>query len=310
MNADWYEDPLGRFDGRFFDGEAWTARVSADGILKIDEDFARRDDLAAATTEFESEPASPAVESLVSRKPKQQVSTANESPTRTVAVLDPALVHNLAVPEQRSPSWRLWLGLAAAAVALAVVLLVVLRQADSTAATNDLSDSQEARVGDLVDSGLDPQIDPELETQQLQEVELGSDATSSQAIRVGQLMVGNGTVVLRDLEEWHRESAAARGVKLGPHASCWFGLRDGASDGKVHCGPVTSIDAATLLFDSVPIEFDDANEIEAGKIARSAIGDVVIDARLDEGVSLVGGSASASPPPLTADPSRGARGSN
>ena len=39
MDADWYVDPLGRFDGRFFDGESWTERVSDKGTAAIDSDF-------------------------------------------------------------------------------------------------------------------------------------------------------------------------------------------------------------------------------------------------------------------------------
>lgn len=39
MDADWYVDPLGRYDGRFFDGESWTDQVSAGGNLAIDLDW-------------------------------------------------------------------------------------------------------------------------------------------------------------------------------------------------------------------------------------------------------------------------------
>jgi len=42
MEPDWYEDPLGRYDGRFFDGESWTARVSDGGVLGHDPDFVER----------------------------------------------------------------------------------------------------------------------------------------------------------------------------------------------------------------------------------------------------------------------------
>jgi len=34
--AGWYVDPLGRFQGRFFDGVAWTDQVSVDGRLATD----------------------------------------------------------------------------------------------------------------------------------------------------------------------------------------------------------------------------------------------------------------------------------
>lgn len=36
MIADWYVDPIERFDGRFFDGVAWTEQVSDGGVLRID----------------------------------------------------------------------------------------------------------------------------------------------------------------------------------------------------------------------------------------------------------------------------------
>lgn len=39
MEADWYVDPLGRYDGRFFDGEDWTDQVSDSGVLATDPDW-------------------------------------------------------------------------------------------------------------------------------------------------------------------------------------------------------------------------------------------------------------------------------
>lgn len=39
MIADWYVDPLGRFDGRFFDGVDWTDQVSDGGHLLLDPDW-------------------------------------------------------------------------------------------------------------------------------------------------------------------------------------------------------------------------------------------------------------------------------
>lgn len=35
----WFVDPVGRFDGRLFDGQVWTAQVSQDGALTIDPDW-------------------------------------------------------------------------------------------------------------------------------------------------------------------------------------------------------------------------------------------------------------------------------
>ncbi len=39
MNADWYADPLGRFEGRWFDGFDWTRRVSDKGFEAVDPDW-------------------------------------------------------------------------------------------------------------------------------------------------------------------------------------------------------------------------------------------------------------------------------
>ncbi len=39
MSSGWFVDPLGRFDGRFFDGTQWTNQVSSDGSAAIDPDW-------------------------------------------------------------------------------------------------------------------------------------------------------------------------------------------------------------------------------------------------------------------------------
>ena len=39
----WFEDPTGRFDGRFFDGHVWTDRVSVGGRLRLDAEWVTRD---------------------------------------------------------------------------------------------------------------------------------------------------------------------------------------------------------------------------------------------------------------------------
>jgi len=39
MDEGWYEDPLEQFDGRYFTGTAWTERVAANGLIRIDADF-------------------------------------------------------------------------------------------------------------------------------------------------------------------------------------------------------------------------------------------------------------------------------
>ncbi len=48
MTPDWYVDPLGRYEGRYFDGERWTAQVKDRGRLVIDPDWDRP---IAATTD-------------------------------------------------------------------------------------------------------------------------------------------------------------------------------------------------------------------------------------------------------------------
>lgn len=37
--AGWYVDPLGRYEFRYWDGSAWTARVSSAELITIDDDF-------------------------------------------------------------------------------------------------------------------------------------------------------------------------------------------------------------------------------------------------------------------------------
>jgi hypothetical protein len=58
IDADWYVDPLGRFEGRFFDGERWTERVSDGGAIAIDPDFIEH----GTETPVLSAPSEPAAE--------------------------------------------------------------------------------------------------------------------------------------------------------------------------------------------------------------------------------------------------------
>lgn len=54
MEADWYIDPLGRYEGRFFDGARWTHQVSDRGTLAFDPDWppvARGRDAISATSQ-------------------------------------------------------------------------------------------------------------------------------------------------------------------------------------------------------------------------------------------------------------------
>jgi len=100
MDADWYEDPLGRYDGRFFDGQGWTERVSSDGTSQVDPDFPPVFDNPAAAV------------APVRRELPRHATTAAESPVRTVAVLDDTDLASPAPAVQPSRSrqngWR-WL---------------------------------------------------------------------------------------------------------------------------------------------------------------------------------------------------------
>ena len=51
MEPDWYVDPLGRFEGRYFDGEQWTDQVKLDGRLAADPDFPPAEQAMAASAE-------------------------------------------------------------------------------------------------------------------------------------------------------------------------------------------------------------------------------------------------------------------
>lgn len=55
--ADWYPDPSGRFQFRYWDGEAWTGHVSTDGQTDWDPPGDAAPEDAAAQAEAEQEPA-------------------------------------------------------------------------------------------------------------------------------------------------------------------------------------------------------------------------------------------------------------
>lgn len=42
MNGEWFVDPLGRFEGRYFDGNQWTDQVSVNGRLTVDPNWPPR----------------------------------------------------------------------------------------------------------------------------------------------------------------------------------------------------------------------------------------------------------------------------
>ena len=52
MTPDWYVDPLGRYEGRYFDGEQWTAQVKDRGRLVIDPDWDRPAPAPAASDDL------------------------------------------------------------------------------------------------------------------------------------------------------------------------------------------------------------------------------------------------------------------
>jgi len=212
MNADWYIDPLGRFDGRFFDGERWTERVSDDGVLVIDTDFP-----PAASQFDDAASAAPAVKQVhVGRN--LQASLIEESPARTVAVLDEAVARGRTIEPRQRSSWSgrapvVW-GLLALVAALAVAALVLTGNDDASSSAVaqpiDLEPAQEARVEDLESGGLTEQSQAE----PIEELEVDAPAgavapgtafDASEAIDVGGLRVLNGESVLVDLRQWHSE---------------------------------------------------------------------------------------------------------
>ena len=253
MDADWYVDPLGRFDGRFFDGEKWTERVSDQGSLALDPDFppAATIDIdsttaaGAATTEFDGpDSTTPAVASVQPRR-HLQASLMEESPARVVAVLDgPGL--GQPTPSASNRTAVIWglLGLIAALVVAGLLLFTGGDDPDQAVAEPvELDREQEQRVEDLEAGSLVE----EAESQDVEELEVDAPAGAIEpgatfgpddAIEVGGLRVLNGASVLADLQTWHADFAAERGVELASSASCWFGQLGGAAVQVAHCGPV------------------------------------------------------------------------
>ena len=88
MEADWYVDPLGRFDGRFFDGESWTERVSDNGTAAIDPDFSSTTVAAIDESDLLDQPMQAAVAPAATPL-HLGASLMEESSARVVAVLDP-----------------------------------------------------------------------------------------------------------------------------------------------------------------------------------------------------------------------------
>jgi len=162
MQADWYVDPLGRYEGRFFDGNDWTDQVKENGRLALDPDWNRPTAAPDSTNDtVRAEPADQPVDQVVdevdpvdaeiapptfdARSPRavepvisNTFATAtqrsnfdtdftSESPTRQVAVFDaevPGKSHAMDLGgEARSKRSMFVFGALLLAVALAVVLL-------------------------------------------------------------------------------------------------------------------------------------------------------------------------------------------
>ncbi|MGK0225664.1 MAG: hypothetical protein ACI8XD_000473 [Thermoproteota archaeon] len=329
IDADWYVDPLGRFEGRFFDGERWTERVSDGGAIAIDPDFIEH----GTETPVLSGPSEPAAEEpndlslvaiaaplddLVSVEPAgvrvrpdrgSKASSMQESPARVVAVLGSSLVRapgTLVRPASvgggpgRGP---IVLGLLSLIVALAVAGLLLLSDddpgGDVVAKQVELDSEQEARVEDLEAGGsvgdLGAEAIEELEVDaSIGAVGPGTPFALSEAIEVGSLRIINGESVLVALADWHQGFAAQRGVELGPLASCWFGQLGGAAVQVAHCGPVGGSADSEFFFDSVPLLFEDTM---AGLVAQPVVNAAMTDAVLANALTLVG--RKSTPPPLS-----------
>ncbi len=328
MDADWYVDPLSRFEGRFFDGERWTERVSDGGAAAIDPDFPQHG--TETDTPALPAPAEPAAEqpndigplaivaplhdsvSVESVGPGRgrKASLMQESPVRTVAVLDSSLVASpVTLVQPASANGRsgrapiVW-GLLGLIAALAVAGLLLLRNDEPTGGTVaepvELDSEQEARVEDLEAGGSVE----DLEAEPIEELEVdapigavapGTSFASSEAVEVGGLRIINGESVLIGLTDWHQGFAAQRGVELGPSASCWFAQLGGAAVQVAHCGPVGGSANSEFLFDSVPLLFEEAPL--GGQIAQPVVDAAMTDALLANALTLVG--RDGDPPPLS-----------
>ena len=284
MDADWYEDPLGRFDGRYFDGEHWTAEVSAGGVLQTDPEF-----LAP-----EPEPA-PAVAPVVTRGPRR-ASTMAESPARTVAVLDPSVV---AAPPSDGDAGarsagRRWLAMALLAAIAAVLVFALTRGSDEP----QLDAVDQDRVEDLESGGLLPPDDvdaaqPLDAAAPASPADIGAEFDAGDAVQVGDVVVANGARVLAELADWHRLDAGDRGIILGDDAGCWFGELVDAALQVIPCGPVDGDSPDSYEFDLVPVAFD---QVDGRQVARVDTEAVTVDTVLANPVMLIA-AADGTPPP-------------
>lgn len=301
MDADWYEDPLGRYDGRFFDGENWTARVSADGVLETDDEFPA----APAVS-----PVAPAPQPEAARSARPEAGT--ESPVRVVAVVDESLVDDrpTASPKgarQREKQRRLARMMLALLVGLALLVFAI-----DFFTRSDLDQSQTDRVEDLeAGSAFDGDLE-DLDIDQLEvdapegAVDPRQEFDPSETIEIGSLNIVNGSSALANLVDWHQRYTDGRGIALGPDAGCWFGQLGGAAVQVAHCGPVAGSADTEYLFDLVPVNFVD---VENGQLAQPVVDAVTPDTVIANAVTLIGSAdGPAAPDGLTQ--TRGERGNN
>jgi len=311
MDADWYVDPLGRFDGRFFDGESWTERVSSDGHLVVDPDFDMEQSVqprVAPTLEESS--AEPAVEAVATTGPLR-ASPIEESPVRIVAVLEESVS---GAPDRRRPiRITMVVTLLAVVAALAFVAFLLLRgdetSTQAAAEQVDLDAVQEERVEDLEAGGLsdaEPGAVEELEVDSPPDaVDQGTVFAADEMVEVGALRIANGASMLRELEDWHQGFAADRGIAVGADAGCWLGQLGGAAVQVAQCGPVGGSAETEFLFDLVPLLFED---IDGHQIALPVVDNVTTDAVLANALTLVGPADGTAPPRSLEGATRGDRG--
>jgi len=302
MDADWYEDPLGRYDGRFFDGEAWTKQVSADGTLATDPDFPPSA-ITSGAASVDPVVASPAVEALPVPV-ATRASTADESPARVVAVLDERVMQD-EKPPRRGRDWR-WLAVVAAAVAVAVLAGLVWGRSTETATPVALDAAEEDRVEDLLGEADVDLAEPtvgELEVATAAPVDPPANQVDpTDAVEVGRLQVANGRQILEQVQVWHRSETELRGIDLNADAGCWFGSEGDAAVQSAYCGPVGN-DDDRILFDQIPLLL---RQIDGELFALAAVDDYEVDIELPSSLELIG-HRDGTPPPATMPARRGDR---
>gem|GEM_PF-6469980 len=75
------------------------------------------------------------------------------------------------------------------------------------------------------------------------------------SVRVGSFTLENGGQVLADLEDWHVEQGRIINPALRIDR-CWFAETDGNAVPAIFCGPVAEADSGGLVFDRIPIQYD------------------------------------------------------